>query len=151
MPKIKFNTAAEFEEAVDQFIDFCEETDTDPTDYQLIKFLGISTRTLDRYYTENDSYNANNNINNNTDKDSNNTTESKNIYKGFGEVMKKIILFRQDWSTREVKKNPKLTAHVSHRLKQRRWGSWTDAAKDENAGKLVIDLRIDAGGVEIGK
>ena len=154
MPSVKYATLEEFEEALDDFIQFCEDTDTDPTDYQLIKFLGVSVRTLERYYSENDAYNASNNINNNNNNTENNTsndTECKNIYKGFGTALKKIILFRQDWSSREVKKNPKLTAHISHRLKQKRWGSWTDAAKDENAGKLVIDLRIDAGGIDIGK
>jgi hypothetical protein len=138
------NELEEFITKLDAFMSYCDTNDVDPTDYQLIKFLNISPRTLMRYRASD----RDDNKTDNSD-DTGDVSEENRTYKGFGTALKKIDLFREDFAIRQVKENPKLTGHVAMKLKQQHWGGWVDTAKDENKSQEIhIHLGLDASKTE---
>lgn len=113
------NSSKEFSTRVDSFIEFSEANNVEPSDYQLMKFLKISARTLDSYYA------------NDRDADG----------ESFSGALDKLRLYREDFCLRQVNENPKLAGAVAFKLKQSRWGGWTD--KHDNQQPIQIDLKIN--------
>lgn len=121
-------TADEFEAKVDEFIAYCDSEDVDATDYQIIKYFGLSPSTLDRYRA--------------TDNPDSDAVSKRDTYSGFGAALKKIDLYREDAAIRQAKADPKLSGHVAFKLKQPHWGGWTDRQQVETNGKQSIDIHI---------
>jgi hypothetical protein len=119
-------TAAELSDKVRDFIAFCEETHTTPSDYALMTFLKVSARTLDRYYS------AASGADDMEDGDEDDKF-------GFGEAIKKIVRFREDWAMRLARENPKMTGHIAFLLKQPHFGGWTDRQDTANRD---VSIRI---------
>jgi len=124
----KYDDLDAFKAKVDAFIDYCDSNDVDATDYQIINYFGISPRTLDRYRAD---YN--------TDADD---KESKSTYKGYGEALKKIDLYREDAAIRQAKDDPKLSGHVAFKLKQPHWGGWTDKQQVDTNNKTQVTVTL---------
>lgn len=101
-PKRKIRSAEELGEKILEFMDYCTETDTIPTDYQLCKHLGISIDTLERYTREPDKY------------------------KGYAEQLKKLVTFREDWFLQQAQRNPKAATISIFALKQAKNGGYVD-------------------------
>jgi hypothetical protein len=133
-------TAQEFNNLIDSFIDHCEESNSIPDDYNLIKFSGnkLSSRTLDRYFGYMD------NTEDNTDKvdkrDKTGKTE-KIKYSDFGDAIKKLIMYREHYMTQLSIDNPKTIGRTNFASKQGRWGAWTD--KQEINQDVKIQLQIN--------
>jgi hypothetical protein len=130
-------TPEEFSEFIDAFIADCEATQSIPDDYNLIMASNgkLSPRTLDRYF----SYA-------NKDENSENNENSEKIdYTAFGNAIKKLIMYREHYNMVEAAANPKAIGHINFRIKQGRWGSWSD--KQESTKDLNINIKIgDSGG-----
>lgn len=122
-------TPDEFTAKMDDFIAHCEKEDLDATDYQLVVFFDISPTTLNRYYSGD-----------NEDSEA----KDKDIYKGYGKALKKLDMYREDATIRQAKKDPRLAGHVAFKLKQPRWGGWSD--KQEISSDVSIDVKINGVG-----
>ena len=111
-------TAEAFAAKMDAFIFFCENEGIDATDYQLVKYFGMTPAVLEKYRAA-DRLNG----------------DSKREPDGFAVSLKKLDLYREDATIRQVVNDPKLASHCSFKLRQSHWGSWrdkTDIAKDMN-------------------
>lgn len=122
MKQKKTYTPRTLAKAMEAFIAHCAENDVDATDYQLIRYLGISAETLDRYRAD---------------------TGDDEAPGGYGESFRRLALFREDDAIRLLRAEPRLASHVSLRLRQRNWGSW--AEKGDEARDVSINVRIDSG------
>lgn len=119
-------TPKEFAAKMDDFIGCCERGGIDATDYQLIKFFGISPGTLEKYRAA-DKLNSN----------------SKNNAEGYGGALKKLDLYREDATIRQAVTDPKLASHCALKLRQPHWGGWSD--KGEAAQDLSVRVKIGDG------
>jgi hypothetical protein len=118
-------TPEQFEDKLEQFIQYCDSKQIDPTDYQLSRFFGISLTTLDRYRAGDN-------------EDS--VAKDKDKYKGFGAALKKLDAYREDYALRQVSANPKLAGHVAFKLKQAHWGGWTDRQETALSGDIKVQM-----------
>lgn len=125
-------TADQFETDIDRFIDHCEQGNVEPTDYAITKFLGVSPTTLERYRAGDN-------------KDSEAKEHEMETYKGFGNALKKIEMFREDWAIRQAKEDPKLAGHVAFKLKQQRWGGWSDRQQTDITGDIKVAMQTTTG------
>jgi hypothetical protein len=124
----KYTSADDLSAKVEAFIADCQSGKIEePSDYEIVNYFGISPRTLDRYRAD---YNAD---------DSDNKDSC--IYKGFGEALKKIDLYREHATLLEVKHNPKMTGHAAFKLKQPHWGNWSDKPAESN-NKTSIEVTL---------
>jgi len=130
----------EFNNKMEEFIKHCETEDIIPTDYQVIKFFKISPRTLDRYYSG-----MNDDIFDevNTDNDCNNKETEKVNYKAFGESIKKLVMYREDQANRQAREDPKTIGNVNFRLKQGRWGGYSDRQESKSDMTIKVELGFD--------
>lgn len=128
MAKTHAYTAAAFAEKMDAFIGFCESEGIDATDYQIIKYFGISPAALEKYR-----------LFENLD----GTKKNKDRYKAFTAALKKLDLYREDATIRQVVSDPKLTSHGAFKLRQAHWGGWSD--KQDAASDVTIRLKIGDG------
>lgn len=119
-------TAKAFAEKMDAFIGFCESEGMDATDYQLIKYFEISPTCLEEYRTH--------------DKLNDDSIEK---YEGFAAALKKLDLYREDATIRQVVSDPKLTSHGAFKLRQPHWGGWGD--KPDAASDVSIRMKIGDG------
>jgi len=120
-----------FAQKTEEFIKYCDDNGIDATDYQIIKFFGISPSTLDRYRAGDN-------------KESKSKDKYKDKYKGFGVILKKIDMYREDATIRQVVINPKLAGHAAFKLKQAHWGGWSD--KQETSSDIKVDVQISSAG-----
>lgn len=118
-------TVKTFGEKMDAFIAHCETGGIDATDYQLIKFFGISPDLLEEYKAENKL-----------------NKDSKYKHSGFAASLKKLDLYREDATIRQAVSDPKLLSHCALKLRQPHWGGWND--KSDSAVRDVR-LRVDLG------
>ena len=114
----QFNTPAEWEHTVSDFIRFCEENGEIPSDWNLVKFAGMSVRTLERYMASQGRYAA---------------------YDPGAVVLKK---YREHWFARAAleARNP---AAALFALKQPKNGGWSDV----QTVKQDSTLHVVVGGV----
>lgn len=119
----------DFTASIDSFIEDCEINKIEPTDWYLIKTLKISPTTLDRYR-------ASDNDDSKVDK------AERDKYKGFGAVLKKLDMFREDYAIRQTVDNPKLAGHTAFKLKQAHWGNWTDKPQ-QDSNNLNLNIKIN--------
>lgn len=134
--KLKASPRA-FEAAVDSFIDYCTDTKTIPSDYMLLKHLEtmglkISIGTLDRYYM---AMNGTEDVADGRD---------LTVYREHGKALKKLIAYREHMTMQQSIDNPKTAGHTAFRLKQARWGSWSD--KQESSQDVAITVKLDFSG-----
>lgn len=120
----------EFSSKMDVFISYCESNGVDATDYQLIQFFDITPEMLDKYRTEN--------ILNNC---------SKNKNTCIANALRKLELYREDATLRQVINDSKLNSHCTFKLRQPRWGSWSD--KTELPRDVEIRVTIGNGDKEL--
>lgn len=129
-------TADQFDADIDAFIEYCNQTNAEPDDYNLMQYLKISPSTLDRYRAGDN-------------EDSNNTSSfedrDKSKYKGFGSALKKIEHYREHYALEQVKKDPKLAGHVAFKLKQQRWGGWSDKQESSVTGDIKVKMTTTGG------
>ncbi|NLA88119.1 MAG: hypothetical protein GX847_12750 [Clostridiales bacterium] len=123
-------TAEAFAVKMDAFIAFCENEGVDATDYQLIKFFDISPTMLENYR-------LNNKLNEGSDYESD----------GFDVSLKKLDLYREDATIRQVVSDPKLASHCSLKLRQPHWGRWSD--KSDAARDIGFRVNIGNGDREL--
>lgn len=126
-------SAEEFTKKIDDFIEYCEKEKAEPSDYRLLKFLAVSTRTLERYYG----------LVHKEDEDDQSESDGDSNKIGFGGAIKKLDLFREDYSLRQVNANPKLAGHVAFKLKQPHWGGWSD--KQDSSKDTNLNITIHGG------
>lgn len=112
-------TAKAFDEKMDAFIGFCESQDMEATDYQMIKFFGITPGALEKYRAAN----------------------------GYAASLKKLDLFREDATIRRAISDPRLASHCSLKLRQPHWGGWSD--KGEAARDVTVNLKMGDGGKDL--
>jgi hypothetical protein len=128
-------SALDFDLAIDSFIDYCKDTGTIPSDYMLYEHLqaqglNISLSTLDRYYAA---------LSGTADiaADGRDMT----VYKPYGKSLKKLIAYREHMTMQQSIDNPKTAGHTAFRLKQARWGNWSD--KQETNQDVAITVKLD--------
>lgn len=142
-------TAEQFNAFMDSFIDECEATQTIPDDYNLVRASKgkLSPRTLDRYFSYagkcDDTNSDDGNRGNNEDSENN----EKISYSAFGNAIKKLVMYREHYNMVEAAANPKAIGHINFRIKQGRWGSWSD--KQESSKDLNINIRIGDSGAKL--
>jgi hypothetical protein len=130
-------SAFDFALAVDSFIDYCKDTGTIPSDYMLMEHLqqcgiDISYTTLDRYYM----------VMGGTDTLSDgDSVRDLTAYKPYGQALKKLVSYREHMTMQQSIDNPKTAGHTAFRLKQARWGSWSD--KQETSQDVAITVKLD--------
>ena len=128
-------TAIDFDIAVDSFIAYCKDTNTIPSDYMLYEHLqsqglDISFSTLDRYYaalsgTEDIAADG----------------RDMTVYNVYGKSLKKLVAYREHMTMQQSIDNPKTAGHTAFRLKQGRWGSWSD--KQESSQDIAVTVKLD--------
>lgn len=147
-PKFK---PEEFAEFIDAFIADCEATQSIPDDYNLIKASKgkLSPRTLDRYfsYANKDSDDSENSDDGNRENSENSENNEKIDYSAYGDAIKKLVMFREHYNMVEAAANPKAIGHINFRIKQGRWGSWSD--KQESTKDLNINIKIGDSGAKL--
>lgn len=126
MAKRETYTAAAFTKNMDAFISYCECEGIDATDYQLIKFFGISPAAFERYRSANK-----------MNSDSIHNAESYRM------SFKKLELYREDATIRQIVSDSKLTSHGAFKLKQPHWGGWSD--KQDAASDVTVRMKIGDG------
>jgi hypothetical protein len=130
-------SALDFALAVDSFIDYCKDTGTIPSDYMLMEHLqqcgiDISYTTLDRYYM----------VMGGTDTLSDgDSVRDLTAYKPYGQALKKLVSYREHMTMQQSIDNPKTAGHTAFRLKQARWGNWSD--KQETSQDVAITVKLD--------
>ena len=136
-------TATDFALAVDSFIQHCKDTGTIPSDYMLMEHLqqrgiDISVSTLDRYYMA---------MHGNVDSlpEGDGTERDMTVYKPYGAALKKLVAYREHMTMQQSIDNPKLAGHTAFRLKQPRWGSWSDKQEQSQDIRVDVRLRFDDG------
>ena len=103
VPAVKKIASPEaLEKLIQGFVNHCEITGEIPDDYNLCKFLDISIPTLDRYYMGKDSY------------------------KGFDSPLKSLVAYREHRELKRAEEDPRQITGSIFRLKQKRWGGYTD-------------------------
>ncbi len=117
---------------ITEFIKYCQDNDIIPDDYTLIEYLGISARTLDRYFS----------IANNSDdsKLSDDDLDKSDI----GSAIKKLVMYREHYNMVEASKNPKAIGHINFRVKQGRWGNWTDRQDVKTDSKIDVNINTNS-------
>jgi hypothetical protein len=130
-----------FEAAVDSFIDYCKTTHTIPSDYMLLEHLEtmglkISVGTLDRYYMAMSGTESTSN--------GDDSVRDLTVYREHGKALKKLIAYREHMTMQQSIDNPKTAGHTAFRLKQARWGSWSD--KQESSQDVAITVKLDFAG-----
>jgi hypothetical protein len=130
MAKSHTYTARAFSAKMDAFIAFCESGGVDATDYQLIKYFGITPDALEDYRA--------------TDKQKD---DEKTKSSGFISALKKLELYREDAAIRQAVGDPKLLSHCALKLRQPRWGSWSD--KGEGGQDVRVRVKLGDGGREL--
>jgi hypothetical protein len=135
-------SAFDFALAVDSFIQYCRDTGTIPSDYMLMEHLqqrgiDISYSTLDRYYMA---------MHGNVDSlpEGDGTVRDMTVYKPYGAALKKLVSYREHMTIQQSIDNPKTAGHTAFRLKQARWGSWSD--KQESSQDVAITVKLDFAG-----
>ena len=131
-------SAIDFSLAVDGFIQHCTDTSTIPSDYMLVEYLNqhgikISHGTLDRYYM---ALNGTDTVN-----DSDGKERDLTVYNEHGKALKKLVSYREHMTMQQSIDNPKTAGHTAFRLKQARWGSWSD--KQESSQDVAITVKLD--------
>ena len=134
-------SAFDFALAVDSFIDYCKDTGTIPSDYMLMEHLqqcgiDISYTTLDRYYM---ALNGTEEVANTED-----SKRDLTVYKAHGQALKKLVSYREHMTMQQSIDNPKTAGHTAFRLKQARWGGWSD--KQESSQDVAITVKLDFAG-----
>ena len=130
-------SALDFQLAIDGFIQHCTDTSTIPSDYMLVEYLNqhgikISHTTLDRYYM----------VMGGTDTLSDgDSVRDLTVYKPYGQALKKLVSYREHMTMQQSIDNPKTAGHTAFRLKQARWGSWSD--KQESSQDVAITVKLD--------
>ena len=130
-------SALDFQLAIDGFIQHCTDTSTIPSDYMLVEYLNqhgikISHTTLDRYYM----------VMGGTDTLSDgDSVRDLTAYKPYGQALKKLVSYREHMTMQQSIDNPKTAGHTAFRLKQARWGSWSD--KQESSQDVAITVKLD--------
>jgi AraC-like DNA-binding protein len=105
------------------------------TDYSVMQRLGISRRTLDRYYDGE------------ADKalleDNNISAEERERYTkcGYGDAIKTLIEYRSAVCLREMTTGRNIPAWI-FASKQGRWGGWQDVQRVESQGKQTVTVCI---------
>jgi hypothetical protein len=135
-------TATDFALAVDSFIDYCKDTGTIPSDYMLMEHLqsqglDISLSTLDRYYM---ALNGTDTVS-----DGNGNDRDITVYQPFGKALKKLVSYREHMTMQQSIDNPKLAGHTAFRLKQPRWGGWSDRQEQSQDIRVDVKLSFDDG------
>ncbi len=125
MAKLEVYTTDTFAEKMDAFIIFCESESIDATDYQLIRFFGITPTALESYRSSQKQ--------DGTDADQ----------EAFAGALKKLDLYREDATIRQVVTDPKLSSHCAFKLRQPHWGGWND--KPELTQELSVRVNIGDG------
>lgn len=122
--------AEAFAAKMDGFIGYCEAAGVDATDYQLIEYFGISSEALEQYRVG--------------DK-----TKAHALQKhvGYAAALKKLDLYREDATIRQIVREPKLASHGALKLKQPHWGGWGD--KQELPGDIGMRVKIGDGAREL--
>ncbi len=119
MAKAHTYSARAFSAKMDKYIAFCESEGIDATDYQLIKFFGITPEALETHRQ--------------------NQADSS--------ALKKLELYREDAAIRRLVSDPKLSSHCALRLRQPRWGNWSD--KGDSAQDVRVRLKMGDGDREL--
>lgn len=120
----KIESPAALEVLLDEFIEKCKTGEIrKPTDYNLVEFLGVSVSTLERMRKGDD------------DKEG-----EEGSYKGFGEVLKKLTLFREDFYLNQG------DTMAVFALKQKHNGGYTDRQKEDNTPQH-INVTINGAGI----
>ncbi len=105
------------------------------TDFNVMKRLNISRRTLDRYYDGE------------ADKallDDNNISaddREKYINSGYGDAIKRLVEFRSAVCLREMTTGRNIPAWI-FASKQGRWGGWQDVQRVESKGSQTVNVCI---------
>jgi hypothetical protein len=128
--KSEIYTDEAFAMKMDAFIAFCESCNIDATDYQLIKFFGITTDELEEY-------SSGHKLNENSNRDN----------RGYSTSLKKLDLYREDATIHQAVTEPKLASHCALKLRQLHWGGWNDKA--EAPQDITIHIKIGDGDREL--
>lgn len=123
-------TAESFAVKMDAFISYCDSEGVEATDYQLVKFFELSPIMLEKYRAS-DKMNG----------------DSKHKTDGFQAALKKLDLYREDATIRQIVSEPKLTSHGALKLRQPHWGGWND--KQSDAQDVTVRLKIGNGDSEL--
>lgn len=119
----KFETPADLERHIKNFIIICETSGQIPDDYALCKYLHVSPATLDRY------------------------RGGEGNYKGWDEPLKMLTLYREHRLLQILESDPKAATSAIFQLKQVKNGGYSDNPGNDGGGATVT-LRIAGVGGE---
>lgn len=111
--KAKYPTAGDLEKAVNKYMSECAEDDTFPDLAGMLRWLGLSERTMQRQIAEQPEY---------------------------AEVWANARLDRESWLVRHMTKDNKLANGCMNALKQEKNGGYVDKPQEKGEKKLVIEL-----------
>ena len=124
----KIKSAKDLDTLINSFIQKCEAGECMPTDYELIKHLGIGQRTLERWWAD---------TSKDTDNDNhNNDNHSKGCY---GDVLKNLVAYRSHWCMMRGDTWSIFAAKQPH------WGGWSDRPRDDKQ-PIKIDVTLSGAG-----
>ena len=122
--KRKVTDLNKFEFYIEEFINDCETKSIKPIDHNLRIFLNVSQSTLDRYYRG---------------------EKAGETYKGFDEVLKNLISYREHLLTSKLDEKGSNVAGAIIHLKQPKNGGYTDVPAITSGG-ATLTLKIDGVG-----
>ena len=134
----KYKTGKELMDAINGFIQYSQDNNIRPTDYQVCVYLGMSPDSLELYANRTNPKPSNKA--NGNDKD--NIQDSEDIEITYSAAIKKLAMYRQDWYLSHAEANPKLTAIDIFALKQPCNGGWADKQQTDNGGSMSIDIKL---------
>lgn len=118
-------------ERVNAYIDLmimdCKEQDIVPTDFRLMELAGVSSRTLDRWYSGDQDKEAD---------------EDEAGHKSYKDAMNRLIQFRSQLCVDKMAASPKTAANWIFLSKQKRWGGFQDVQKMESNGTQKLEISI---------
>lgn len=116
-PKRKYQSAYDFESAVDKYMNRCKADNVFPDLAGMRLYLGVSQQTIDRYCNEN---------------------PDPEEGERFKKIMDKAKDERQSWLERYMVSNPKTAAGCMNALKQPHNGGYFDRPVDTSEKTLTI-------------
>lgn len=143
--KKKIESAADFQVKISEFIRYCEENDTAPTDYLLWNFLGLKPSQFDAWakYKMPDGKPFGSEIAN-EEKRKKVVEEDK---RRVDDAIKSLTAFREDRLVRQLEASRNANTNAIFQLKQAKNGGYQDVqGNDTNAS---VTIKIDGiGGLE---
>jgi hypothetical protein len=134
----KIRDGDELARQIDEFVNWCEEYNEIPSDYNFAKYLDISDYQLQKMYQGGGEPIV----------DRAGRFKRDVQYNSFPEALKKLSTYREHRLLIQMESNPKMVTSAIFQLKQAKNGGYTDSPLD-NSGGATITLKIEGvGGAE---